>query len=249
MPRKARCKSSTGIYHIIIRGADRRVIFSDDEDNLRFLKVLFQVKKETDFLLYAYCLMGNHAHFLIKEGEVPLGVVFKKIGCSYVYYYNRKYQLHGHLFQDRFKSENVETWTYFMNVIRYICQNPVKADICHNPFEYPWTGCYKILDKYELLDSFDEYYLMGKEELMEFIVQPSEVQCMEDLPPKRLTDREATEIICKICMCSHVQDIGGWEKARRNQAIVSAIGAGISIRQFSRLTAISKTTVERVVRR
>ncbi len=99
MPRKARCKSSTGVYHVIIRGADRRVIFSDDEDNLRFLKVLFQVKKETDFI----------------------------------------------------------------NVIRYICQNPVKADICHNPFEYPWTGCYKILDKYELLDSFDEYYLMGKE--------------------------------------------------------------------------------------
>ncbi|MCR5397189.1 MAG: transposase [Lachnospiraceae bacterium] len=129
MPRKARCKSSTGVYHVVIRGADRRVIFSDDEDNLRFLKVLIQVKKETDFMLYAYCLMGNHAHFLIKEGEVPLGVVFKKIS-----------------------------------------------------------------------------------------------------------------------MCSHVRDIGGWEKARRNQAIVLAIGAGISIRQFSRLTAISKTTVERVVR-
>ncbi len=84
---------------------------------------------------------------------------------------------------------------------------------------------------------------------MEFIVQPSEVQCMEDLTPKRLTDKEATEKICKICMCSHVQDIGGWEKARRNQAIALAIEAGISIRQFSRLTAISKTTVERVARR
>ncbi len=67
MPRKARCKSLTGVYHIIIRGADRRIIFSDEEDCIRFLKILFRVKKETGFLLYAYCLMGNHAHFLIKK--------------------------------------------------------------------------------------------------------------------------------------------------------------------------------------
>ncbi len=248
MSRKARCKSSTGVYHVIIRGADRRVIFADDEDCIRFLKVLFRVKKETDFKMYAYCLMGNHAHFLIKELDVPLEIIFKKIGCSYVYYYNRKYQLHGHLFQDRYKSESVETWSYFMNVIRYICQNPLKANICQNLFEYPWTGCCKIMDQQNMLDSFDEYQFMDKDELRDFVVRPSDVECMEDMPPKRLTDQEAIEKICKICMCSHVQEIGGWKIEQRNQAIVLAIKAGVSIRQFSRLTAISKTTVERVVR-
>ncbi len=134
-----------------------------------------------------------------------------------------------------------------MNVVRYICQNPVKANMCQTPFEYPWTGCCKIMDQYNVLDSFDEYQLMEKEVLMDFVVQPSDIQCMEDLPPKRLTDQEAIEIICKICMCSQVQEIGGWEKNRRNQAIVLAIKSGVLIRQFSRLTAISKTTVERVV--
>jgi len=77
------------------------------------------VKRESMFQLYAYCLMGNHVHLLLREGEEPLGMTFKRIGVSYVYYYNWKYQLHGHLFQDRYRSEQVEDDAYFLDVLRW----------------------------------------------------------------------------------------------------------------------------------
>ena len=66
MARIARKKSCTGLYHVMLRGADRGIIFSDDEDNRRFLEIMQRVKRESMFQLYAYCLMGNHVHLLLK---------------------------------------------------------------------------------------------------------------------------------------------------------------------------------------
>ena len=74
MPRTPRKKSSTGIYHVMLRGADRRIIFSDDEDCNRFLEAMKRAKKESEYLLYAWCLMGNHVHLLLKEEKEPLEI-------------------------------------------------------------------------------------------------------------------------------------------------------------------------------
>ena len=71
MAREARKKSKTGIYHVMLRGADRRSLFYDDADNERFLQTLRRAKGESAFQLYAFCLMGNHVHLLLKEGEEP----------------------------------------------------------------------------------------------------------------------------------------------------------------------------------
>ena len=133
MPRTARKKSVSGIYHIMLRGADRRIIFGDDEDCRTFLDILFRIRKKHNFSLYAVCLRGNHVHMLIREEEEPLQIIMKRLGVTYVSYYNLKYDLLGHLFQDRFRSEPVDTPAYFMDVLRYICQNPVKAGLCGAP--------------------------------------------------------------------------------------------------------------------
>ena len=76
MSRTPRKKSSTGIYHVMLRGADRRIIFSDDEDCNRFLETMKRAKKESGFRLYAWCLMGNHVHLLLKEEKEPMEIVF-----------------------------------------------------------------------------------------------------------------------------------------------------------------------------
>ena len=162
MSRMARKKSCTGLYHVMLRGADRRTLFSDDEDNQRFLEILQRVKRESMFQLFAYCLMGNHVHLLLQEGKEPLGMTFKRIGFSYVHYYNWKYQLYGHLFQDRYRSEQVEDDAYFLDVLRYICQNPVKAGLCEKPFEYPWLGCSGITEDDAFLDSFELFRINAK---------------------------------------------------------------------------------------
>lgn len=248
MPRTARKRSETGIYHVMLRGADRRILFSDDEDCQKFLEAMDRAKTASGFRLYAYCLMGNHVHLLMKEEKEPLESIFKRLGSIYVYYYNWKYQLHGHLFQDRFRSEQVEDDAYFLDVLRYICQNPIKAGLCGKVFDYPWLGCSGITEDDGLLDNLGELTDLRGQDLLRFVSEPCSTEHLEDSGSKRLTDREAIERLRKVCGCSEVQEIGGWTDERRDAAVIAALNSGISIRQLSRLTGISKAIIERIAR-
>ena len=140
MPRQARKKSNSGIYHIILRGINRQQIFEDSEDYNKFLRVLEECKAISEFDIFAYCLMSNHIHLLLQENKEPIELVMKRIATRFVYWYNIKYQRLGHLFQDRFKSEPVENDEYFLTVVRYIHQNPVKAGICKKPQDYNYSS-------------------------------------------------------------------------------------------------------------
>ncbi len=164
MPRQRRAYSSTQIYHIMVRGNAGRDIFLDDDDKKQFLRILSHKKKQTDFKLYAFCLMKNHFHLSLKEGHDNISNIMKRINTTYAVYFNKKYQLSGHLFQNRFKSENVEDDAYLISLIRYIHQNPVKAGIVLSPEEYPWSSClyyffpekniYKLIDIEDILKIF-----------------------------------------------------------------------------------------------
>jgi REP element-mobilizing transposase RayT len=140
MPRSARKRSASGIYHIILRGLNKQTIFSDEEDNDEFIRIISECKRLSGYDLYAYCLMGNHVHLLIKEGSESIEQIMKRIGTRCVARYNRKYQRCGHLFQDRFKSEAVEDDGYFLSVLKYIHQNPQKAGLCKGPDLYLWSS-------------------------------------------------------------------------------------------------------------
>ena len=152
MPRQARRKSESGIYHIMLRGINQQQIFEDREDYEKFLQILKDCKAVSEYKLFAYCLMGNHIHLLIQEDKEPIEQVIKRLATRFVYWYNIKYQRVGHLFQDRFKSEPVEDDAYFMTVIRYIHQNPVKAGLCKNVREYEYSSYKNFFDKSNLID-------------------------------------------------------------------------------------------------
>ena len=124
----------------MVRGINQQNIFVEDNDYLKYIDTLREYKKEIAFELYAYCLMGNHLHLLIKEGNEEIGNTMRRIGVSYAYWYNRQYDRSGHLFQGRFKSEPVEDDTYFLTVLRYIHQNPVKAGLVNNTEDYKWSS-------------------------------------------------------------------------------------------------------------
>ena len=114
MPRQERTKSGTGIYHVMLRGINRT--------------------------FYSYCLMSNHLHLLVREHKESVSSVMKRLGIAYAYYFNKKYQRNGHLFQDRFRSEPVNTMEYFVTLLRYIHQNPVKAGLVSSPGNYSWSS-------------------------------------------------------------------------------------------------------------
>ena len=103
MPRQARRVSSTGVYHIMVRGVNRQDIFSDEEDYRWYLETLKRIATESNLVVLGYCLMSNHVHLLIDENLGGISNAMKRIGISYAYWYNLKYQRSCHVFQSRFK--------------------------------------------------------------------------------------------------------------------------------------------------
>ena len=213
MPRTARIKSSSGIYHIILRGINRQTIFEEDEDAVKFLKTLKHYKEKSGYKLYAYCLMGNHIHLLIKEGKEDLGIIMRRIGASYVFWYNWKYERCGHLFQDRYKSEVVENVNYFLTVLRYIHQNPLKAGLVKDIKEYKWSSYSDFIEKNEIididfvLDLFNKDRKKALDSFKEFHEISCNDDCLEIEEKRRIKDDKAIEIIKKVCNASHCTEI------------------------------------------
>lgn len=140
MPRYPRPLGSTGIYHVMIRGINKMDIFRSPNDKAKFLGALSSMKSEGEYTLYGYCIMDNHAHLLIKEEIDPINRTMKRLCVSYSYYFNKKYDRVGHLFQDRFRSERIENDNSLLNCLRYIHNNPVKASMVTNPSDYNWSS-------------------------------------------------------------------------------------------------------------
>jgi len=129
----------------MLRGNERKDIFIDEEDKGKFIKIVFKKKADEVFKLYAYCIMDNHLHLVIKEQKETISQIIKKIAISYAYYFNNKYKRVGHLFQDRYKSETIEDEAYLLSVIRYVHNNPEKAEITKKE-KYKWSSYPNYLD-------------------------------------------------------------------------------------------------------
>ncbi|MGG0716220.1 transposase [Robertmurraya massiliosenegalensis] len=255
MPRKARVKSNTGIYHIIWRGANRQEIFHDDEDRVKFLELLKKYKLKYEMTIYAWCLMSNHVHVLLKEGNEDISITMKRIGVSYVNYYNWKYLTTGHLFQDRYKSENVEDHQYLLTVVRYIHQNPVKARMVQAPDQWRWSSCCgyyrrddsakKMLDCKMVLRMFATDLAIAIEKFKEYNERKNNDTCLEDMvKERRLTDEEVRKEIKKILGAIEIAQVKSLPKEERSEVLRRVKGIkGVSLRQAARIFGVSLTLI------
>ncbi len=251
MARTARKLSGSNIYHVIQRGVNRQNIFEEDEDRFRFLDTVIRCKEVSEFRLHAFVLMSNHIHFLIEPGPEPLEVIFKRIGTSYAVWYNRKYQRAGHLFQDRFRSETVDTDQYYMTVLRYILRNPVKAGMVGSPGDYRWSS-YRAYEKGQgaLTDAeFAVNLFGGRDTLMEYLAQENNDTVMdEEEHDWRLRDDAAKEKILRIAQCASVSDYQRLDFEVQKEYAVKLYSEGLSMGQIARLTGMCKATVFRAVK-
>ena len=251
MPRQARKESVSKIYHIMLRGINRQTIFHDNEDRSFFLTVLKKYKETSGFKLHAFCLMPNHIHLLLETGEEPLETIFKRVGVSYAGWYNKKYERVGHLFQDRFRSEAVDTTRYYMTVLRYILQNPAKAGLEERPGTYRWSS-YLAYEKGtgSLTDTEYALELFGsREELIEFVQMPNtDVVLDEEQFDRRLREEYEKEVMLQITGCKSVSEFQQLEKPVQEAFVRELYQAELSTGQISRLTGIPKTTVYRMVK-
>ena len=235
----------------MLRGIDRQLIYEDAEDCIRFLKIIKECREQCGFRLYAYCLMGNHVHLLIQVQEDNLETIFKKIGSKYVYYYNVKYQRVGHLFQDRFKSEPVENDAYFLTVLRYIHQNPVKAKLCAKVEDYSFSSFAEYLYKSTIVDTDFALEMIDRNDFTSFNNAPNSDECLDFKEPSQraVTDTQAHEIVQKISHCNSITEFQNLEVRKKERFIKKIYEKGVSIRQLSRLTSTTKGLIEKYLKR
>ncbi|WZL71875.1 transposase [Clostridiaceae bacterium 35-E11] len=253
MPRVSRIKSESGIYHIVMRGINRQMVFEDEEDSFKFIQTLQRYREICEYSLHAYCLMGNHVHLLLMEGKEPLETVMRRICGSYVLWYNKKYSRVGHLFQDRFKSEPVEDDEYFLTVLRYIFQNPIKSGIVAKIESYLWTNYTHYIegshwtDTDFALDIFDTDRATAVRRFIDYVHKKNNDLCLELRENRKLNDGEAIKLIKDICKVDHGQDLQKLEIHRRNFYIKELKEKhSLSIRQIERLTGISRGIIQRL---
>jgi putative transposase len=140
MPRQPREVSPTGIYHVMVRGIAKMDLFPSVADKSRYMITLQKYKDLIEIKIYAYCLMDNHVHLLLREKENNLATVMKRINISFSQYFNKRYSRVGHVFQNRYRSDPIEDETHFLHCARYIHNNPVKAGLVQAPANYLWSS-------------------------------------------------------------------------------------------------------------
>ena len=150
MPRKARIDAPGALHHIIVRGVERRKIFKDDQDRYDFLSRLGDILEQSQTACYAWALMPNHFHLLLRTGAYPVATIMRRLLTGHAIGYNRRHGKHGHLFQNRYKSILCQEDAYLLELVRYIHLNPLRAglvDTISKLKQYKWCGHGVILNR------------------------------------------------------------------------------------------------------
>ncbi len=143
MPRRARIDAPGALHHIIVRGIDRKKIFKDDSDRDNFLERLGAIVGETRTGCFAWALIPNHFHLLLRTGDSSISHVMQRLLTGHAVSFNRRHGRSGHLFQNRYKSILCQEDAYLLELVRYIHLNPLRAKIVDDLKtleKYPYAG-------------------------------------------------------------------------------------------------------------
>ncbi len=252
MPRRSRIISMTGIYHIILRSVNQHIIFEEDSDYQKFLFILSDCKKKYNIDIYAYCLMDNHIHLILQSPPEELSSFFQSFGARFALWYNKKYMRTGHLFQERFHSEAIESKEYFLTAFNYVHNNPVKANVCRYPSDYRYSSYNAYFGEMDRLVnvSFACDVVGSTIELQHYMAREDdlpELPELEGVPLKRyLSDEKAIEFFYSVTHMSSLSEAVGLPVKNRNAYVRTLKSKGLTYKQIARVFDISPATVKRI---
>jgi REP element-mobilizing transposase RayT len=140
MARLPRIDFPGALYHVLSRGNHSQKIFRTPADYAQYCQLVAQYQARYRFHLYAYVLMPTHVHLLVETGRTPLAKIVQGLHQSYTHYFNRRYDLRGHLFQGRYKALLCQKDAYLLELVRYLHLNPVRAGLVRTPEAYRWSS-------------------------------------------------------------------------------------------------------------
>jgi putative transposase len=137
-------------HHLMLRGIERRSIFADDADREDFLRRLAKLAIELGFLVFAWVLMPNHVHLVVRSGQARISRLMARLGTGYARRFNERHERVGHLFQNRFRSRRVVDDADLMGLVLYVTRNPLEAAIVPDGAaleEFAWCGLGALLGR------------------------------------------------------------------------------------------------------
>ena len=192
MPRRPRIDAPGALHHVIAKGADGTAIFRNDKDYQLFCERLGVILEETETACYAWALLPNHFHLLLRTGAAPLSKVMRRLMTGHAISFNLRHGRQGHLFQNRYKSILCQEDVYFLELVRYIHLNPIRAGLVENMDrldDYPFSGHAAIMGRIkqpwqqtgEVLSYFGKQKGRAQGRYRDFIAQGIERGRREDL--------------------------------------------------------------------
>lgn len=259
MVRPLRMESETGYYHVMMRGNNKEMIFKEASEKYYFIEQLLHVVKDNKVSIVAYCIMDNHVHLLVNSHKESMIQALKWINIKFAGMYNFKYERVGHVFQDRFKSEVINSEDHLLRVMRYIHNNPVKAKIVTNILSYKWSSYGNYLGREDKIindqnkelimaqfsnsmNQFEEFHF--ENELDEFL------EIKEDLVRQR--EERGQEIINKLCQKYKVKQIN---ELSNNKSILEEIiiellkKSNLTHRRIGEITGTTRGLVHSISKR
>ena len=253
LPRKPREFSTTNVYHIIFRGNDKQDIFYDDQDKYVFLDRIKETKEIFKYEVYTYCLMNNHVHMIIRIKEDFLSNAMKSLAVRYSFYFNRKFDRRGHLFENRFVSKKIENLDYFLNVCKYVHRNPENANIAKTT-EYKWSSFQeyikqknKIINSNVLLHYFDD----NLKEFEKFTLNNDNKKSLNNYAEyeliSKLSEYELINIIKEKFNLKNASDVSLLRKEEQNEIIKELKNVkGITLNQVARITKVTRYYIKKL---
>lgn len=246
-------QSEADLYHVYARGTGRRLIFEDEIDRIQYCRRMSRILDETQGSLYAWCLMGNHVHFVAKMQIEALSAFVKRLNGGYARYFNGRHGRSGHLFESRFGSEPIKTDEQLMTAVRYVHRNPVKAKMTVS-CDYRWSSYREYISSPSITDTAFTLGLFNGLEAFKcsheadvtdhFLGEHDELLGDESLRSRKcVTADEAVSLSIALLGNDVFNAIAGLPREKRDRCLVILKNGGLSIRMISLVTGINRNTV------
>ena len=242
--RTARKKCESDVYHVVVRGVGKQILFEDDTDRWFFLDTLDNQRTRHGVQLYAWCLMSNHIHLLFHAPLENISAMMRALETRYAGYFNVRHARTGTLFQGRFTSVPVESDEQLLQAVRYIHRNPVGAG---EPIDSLWSSFRDYMGKHGSIDVDTTFVmgLLGGKPAFLRLHDSEDGSYARRLPRHRVADTQALSIAKDVLGEVGPHSLKSIDKASRDELLVRLKEAGLSVRQISRITSIGENIIQR----
>ncbi len=254
MVRNARKNVCSKFFHVMIQGINKEYIFQNENEIKTYLKYLKEKTAKRNLQIIAYCIMNNHAHFLIHTDDIlEITKLMSQVNTKYAIFYNRTHDRRGYVFKNRYKSEQIVSYSHLISCINYIHNNPVKAGMCAEKGAYKYSSYneYKkdchVLDMTAIQKIFRKYNIFvsdifnGKYESDNFIEEDVGVEDKEKLKKQIIKD------FCNKNNITKISEIASNKKYLKDLATILYIKHSFTQKEIGEILGVGRLKIHRIL--